>query len=798
MPEMERLSSLPAVAEEAGGGRWERRLTLATFLTVAAVPSILVIRDRWLDHAGVREFLRAAVWCRAPALCQTQWPSYFLLVFVAVAFVLTAFLVQRESVAMSRPDGALYRSLPPPEPRQVRLARLLAFLALLLMAWSALWVWLLRSGVAQVLQGTDEGASEALRGMGEGASTFLPWLGAGPSLLLALGIGLLAASAVCRLVPLALARTTWRRHGRQWLAQGFGLVAVVTALWAICAPAALGPWPALLLAAGAVAAVWPRLRRSGPVYWLLLLTLGLTSLHLGAWWRTIVGDEFSFYYEASDIAFQRPLAASLAALYDGTWVYGTHPFFSTLLQAIPLRLLGDTVFGWRFQDVLLVALALPLFYAFWSAFLDRRLALLATLFLATSHYLMAFAKIGYNNLQAYLAMAVVLVAATAAVRVRRVAAHVLLGLALGGCFYLFPAALYLLPVAGLLLLVYDPPVRRDAWRRWLAVAAGALLVAWPLLLQPDYWQAKAAGTLLSSPELAAGGAPAVRHVALNLGYALFSYLYELDESHFVAVSHVDPVTALFLLLGLGAALTAALKRDRFARFSLGSGLVLLLLAGASHDKIAPPNTRMFLLLPWYAWLAGVGLAWVLDALAAAWPAPRRPNLRRRVLAGLPVAVLTLLVVVNYVQAHPLSRRRLASRHQPVESLIVRLARVAEDVRQPGEPPPTWLLLRPADQLDTYGGQRLLELYQIPYARILAFDPRDPAAEAEVRTLLGDGEVLALVSPVRAEDFERDFGQALLDGNRASCPLKNDAGDALAVLWYNAAKGSWCEEGAGDG
>ncbi len=462
-----------------------------------------------------------------------------------------------------------------------------------------------------------------------------------------------------------------------------------------------------------------------------------------------------------------------------------------MIQAVQLRLLGNTLFGWRFPDALLVALALPLMYAFWSTLVSRRLALLATMFLATSQYLMAFAKIGYNNLQAYFILALALATAARAIRVRRVPASVLLGLVLGGCFYVFPGALYVLPVVALLLVLYDAPIRRDAWGRWLATGAGILVLAWPLALQPDYWQSKVAGTWMVSPELAAGGPTTVHHMGLNLAYALFSYVYEVDESHFVPVSHVDPVTAVFLLLGLGGVLVAALRRDRFALFTLASGLVLLFLAGASHDKAAPPNTRMFLLLPWCALLAGVGLAWALDTLAAAWPAAGHPGRRRQVLAGLPVAVLAVLVVVNYVQAYPLSRHRLAARYQPVESLLVRLTRAAEDARAASDPAPTWLFLRPADKLDTYGGRRLLDLYQLPYARIIALDPRDAAAKPEVGALLADRSVLALVSPELAEQFDLDYGEALRNGNRASCQVTNDADQNLATLWYDAASEPPC-------
>ena len=63
------------------------------------------------------------------------------------------------------------------------------------------------------------------------------------------------------------------------------------------------------------------------------------------------------------------------------------------------------------QQCGLTATAVGLFYVFFRTFVAASTALIAVLLLAMSHYLISFGKIGYNNLQAFFAMALSLWAA---------------------------------------------------------------------------------------------------------------------------------------------------------------------------------------------------------------------------------------------------------------------------------------------------------------------------------------------------------------------------------------------------
>src|SRR5207253_169536 len=120
------------------------------------------------------------------------------------------------------------------------------------------------------------------------------------------------------------------------------------------------------------------------------------------------------------------------------------------------------------------------------------------------HYIMSFGKIGYNNLQALFAMALALWASCWAIRSRRPIALVSAGMATAFCCYVYPAATYVIPLAVLVLLIYDPPVSKASIARLGIVLATMSLFIAPLLLQFQYWATKIAGTYLNPARVEQG------------------------------------------------------------------------------------------------------------------------------------------------------------------------------------------------------------------------------------------------------------------------------------------------------
>jgi len=332
---------------------------------------------------------------------------------------------------------------------------------------------------------------------------------------------------------------------------------------------------------------------------------------IGSWRYAVIGDEYSFYSVARSIVEDQSIFQVGNNLFNGQAVYGAHPYFSSLLQAISMLLLGTANFGWRFSSLYLCALSAGFFYFFFKTFLSQRVAFVAAALLAVSHYLINFSKIGYNNLQALFMMSVALWMAGRALSSQRPVAFNLLGMAMGACLYVYPAALYALPLPVLLMLFYMPPTSRAALRRWSMMIASFSLTMLPLLFQPGYWQAKIAGTIFYNPDIIGSTAESLFHVGSNLLYTLFSFVYIPEESHFVVSSYVDPLTAIFLPIGL-ALILRWLRKERFAAFAAVAFIIEALLIGVSHDRPYPTATRMFMLLPWMALFGALGLCWVVD------------------------------------------------------------------------------------------------------------------------------------------------------------------------------------------
>jgi hypothetical protein len=351
--------------------------------------------------------------------------------------------------------------------------------------------------------------------------------------------------------------------------------------------------------------------RISPMVWVVSLAVVLYTLRINSWLFSTVGDEYIFYTSAKYIVEDQSLLGIGSKLFKGNEVYGAHPYFSSVLQAISMWLLGTENFGWRFSSPYLAALSLPFFYAFFKGFLSKRTALIMTLLMAMSHYLINFGKIGYNNLQALTIMSVVLWAAGEAIRKKRTMVFFGLGMAMAACFYVYPAALYVLPLPVLLLLFYNPPFSRPSFKLWIYMVAGFMLLFLPLLFQLDYWESKVAGTLFFTPDIVSSAKSVLYHFGSNLLYTWSSYVYIVEESHFVVSSYLDPVTAIFLPIGLALTLRSV-RKSRFAIFLLLAFILECFLVGATHDRRFPSTTRMFLLLPWFAIFASMGIGWVVE------------------------------------------------------------------------------------------------------------------------------------------------------------------------------------------
>lgn len=688
--------------------RWLALWLLLT--TLAAAGPLLVVTDRWLDVASVRQLARG-LWCRSTFLCASALPAYFALVGLASATLIAVALALRPSPDAFRADDGPpipTESLGPPKPAR----------------------------------------------------------------------------------PFA---AIWHRYGERFVGLAVLQLALLSALYGLygAREPVLAP---LVVAAGAAWCVRSELRRAGPAFWLTALALILGAHNMNAWWFAVVGDEYGYYDLARDVALHMPLTTALGNLLDSNWSFGSYPFGSTFIQATFMRLFGTGNFGWRIGSIGTAALSLPLLAVFYGGFMRRGVAVAALAFLASSHYLMSFGKIGYDNLQALLAMALVLAAATWSIRSRTRSAAAGLGIAVGLCFYVFPGALFAPLIGALLVLCMDRPYDRGALRRWALAGGVALAAAAPMLAQATFWSEQRVGMLRHNSALTAAAAPGWRDVAHNVLYALATPFYTVDESHFVAVGHLDPLTAGFMALGVACAIGIA-RRDGFARFLLLAYAVSAVLVGALHGKATPPNTRMFLLLPWYAAFAAIGLAWSGALAARAWPAlaGRRPR------SALAAVVLIAALALNLYQADVLSRRRLAGRYQPPPTTFMRLAMAEADRRGPDAVGPTYLIVHHPQTLYVGSLRKLIAVYGLPLGpgQVIGVDvgPEQDEARTPIDALtaarLSDPDTLAIIPTDVGAAQRAPFEAALQASGKHACEWRNEAKQPTFVVWLGGAYDGLC-------
>ena len=561
-------------------GNWNQEIwVFVGVMILAMVPSLLMFLERWVDDQQVRNLFRQW-WCKSSFLCNMAFPSYFILVFICFILILAIFTFRNsdsESVIAPQPmftsdEGEIMK----PGQKQRRLGSVLLFCSILGMIINLIIAL----------------ASAGLPGV-EFVLLFLTYI-----------VGWLLKDVPTRLIFRVLRAKRLRLT--LIIYAHLSMVGVIASfftssnLW-------LFALPILIVSIISLLKQQPRI---SPAFWVMSLALILYVLYLDGWWFAIIGDEYEFYRFARQIVEGQGLSTISSSLFMGNAAYRTHPYFSSLLQAISMRVFGSQNFGWRFSGVYLSALAIGILYPFLKTFLRERLALLTTLFLASSHYIMSFSKIGYNNLQAFFILSLNLWAVTWTIKTRRPLGFALLGTTLGLCFYIYPAALFIPPIPLLLLMFYRPPKSRSAIQHWLITIVTMLLLMLPLFLQPDYWITKISGTLFYSPELIQSASRLGTHLITNFLYALFSFVYIIEESHFVAISYLGPLTAAFVFIGI-ASLFPKMRREKFAGFLVVSFFYLLFFLGATHDRLFPSTTRMFLLLPWFTIFAAVGFRWIM-------------------------------------------------------------------------------------------------------------------------------------------------------------------------------------------
>lgn len=716
-----------------------KRLTLALSLVltcvVGAIPPGVIFVDRWLRNERVHNFLRDW-WCEEKSRCDLLVPYYFVLILILVfAVILLVGLIGSERIDR---DGLV--SVQADEsgvPRRQKLAGLV-LLALSLLGVVVTIVWL---SIAPQVVGW----------------VYLP-------ICLAYVLGwFLITTPLARVIPFLSQRASL---GLVYL---LGVAALTWLLFSYYGRNQLSIF-SLVLAAVAILVLVRQRKKIVWWYWLVLVGLVLYTLQLNAWNFSVVGDANIFQLWARDIAFKRSLIEIGNRFFDGTAVYGTHPYLSSLLQAPTVRLLDDQNFGWRLSSIAASLLSIYFFSFFFCTFLTKWFAGFAAFLLAVSHYLMTFSRIGYNNTQALLAMGMAFAAATWAIRSGKRWAFVVTGLALAFCFYTFPGALYLVPIVLWYLFLYRLSPWRSNWAGWGILLLTLLVFIVPLLFQLDYWTTKLLGTPFWSADVVPSGWLWAQRIGIQILYVAESFLYVAKETHHLRLAYVDSITAVVVLVGLGV-LVERVRSDKFALMVL-SVLGLFALVGATGGADAPPNTRMILLVPWWGLIAAIGLQWFVFRL-------RDLGWQPRMGYAVAAVLLALILGLNLYLAYDYSVRPAAG-YLEFDSLLLRVGQNLE--ASPAAFPKAILLV--------YNGQAhsvpaLQESFRLGYVHTTIKPFRVTGMPRKFPRALLDHNMVVVISPQLPQQVQTAYNDFFTGRGYLACLLVPDSGAKPLQVWRRA-------------
>jgi hypothetical protein len=645
-------------------------LNIGLGILAVVIPPSLVVYHNWLMHPAFHDIYYKA-WKATPFLKELSLPTYFLIIFPLFIISIYIFVLLALMFKSSLPEGAISTAGSEKPSMDIPKWQIITSTCLSLIAGLSLIADLAICIIWQKIAGIE------ILGI---ALLYILSLLLKDTRLVDIKLaaqkhaGWVIAFAAIYTVVLVLLQRLFGEKGHQL---GFGVIPIIL-----------------------IALIMIRSYRKIPVIlWISLAALILYIWGIDSWRLSAIGDEHDFYRFGAYI-LTNPLSEIGRNIFNAMGVFGTHTYLVSLAQAVFMKLFGTSNFGWRISNPVLLSAAVVCFYLFFRKFTKQSTALVICGLLACSGYLMNFGKIGYDNPQAFFMLGLTLWLAAEAVSSRRPVIYAILGLAMGFCLYSYPAALYVLPLPVILMAIFDFPKTRPAKWRWAWWISIFCILTMPLLFQPSYVQGKIEGLYFNNLD-------AMAHLGIGfmfssqLVYSLFSYLYVINGSHFVVSSHVDPVSAVWIPIGLSW-LAVQFKKNKFALFWMISFVIMLFLVGASHGRLFPPNTRMFMLLPWWLSFAAFGIDWLAEWIRRKTNSDLYYKVTLAAMAG-------LILVMNLVQVNWVFPR-LHAGTSSLEVMFMRLAERGDD--DPAKASPVYLFV--TDESWGIDGLRILQdLYHSP-------------------------------------------------------------------------------------
>jgi 4-amino-4-deoxy-L-arabinose transferase-like glycosyltransferase len=328
----------------------------------------------------------------------------------------------------------------------------------------------------------------------------------------------------------------------------------------------------------------------------------------------------------------------------------SHPTLWFFMQALALRVFGDSVFGLRMLSALIGTATVPVLYFFSRPLYGRPIALTAAVLLAVYHMHVHFSRIALNNIVDPLLVVITFAAFLHGYRNAAPFSFALAGVALGLAQHFYMGA-RLAPVILFIVLIHQlllarPRVFAVRWQLALMVL-GFLLGFGPLLryflLHPNDFTARLAvvGIFPSGwvAQRQAEGASLLQILVFQARGAVGGFLYEPDHSAFYdpQMPLLDRTSAILFILGL----TLVIHRWRRIESALLLAWVLGMAIFGGMLLLDPPQSARYVIAaPAMCLLIALALTQIMAALRWALP------LTQRHVALLGAAAVLLLALWN--------------------------------------------------------------------------------------------------------------------------------------------------------
>lgn len=745
--------------EQFTAQKWNGIFFLVIILSLISIPSILVFLDRWLDIPGIKYYPHVLD-CEKSFLCKIGYPGYFFWIIVFLLISALVFFVFGNSFSSSI-SSLIRKTEIVQNDTHYKFNKLLLISIILLVFEVLLNLYIKRIPGAELIP-----------------------------IIMLFYIYFLneeEASIFQKIIH-------FKKEMFLYLKKNFQIVITVVSsplilsLFIMDYNNSFGrpKWIYYILLFTSLIAVIKQSKKLPVIYWLFLFIIVIYSFQINNWMYTAIGDEFSFYEYAKYLSTES-FIWKLTNFFNIKGVYDSHTILSSIITYILMRFLGFDHQGWIFSNYIIILLSLLFFYGFLRKFFNKQISNYSIILLSASSYLISFSRIGYNNLQALLFGMLLFFAAGVCYKKRTLSNAYLFGISTGLLLYTFQASYFYIPVVFLFFIVFIPPKSKENLTLYFVSIFGFLLLFYPFVLQPSFIDFLKQGSFYNQSFLQNSSVTLQSHFQATFFYSIFSYLYLRKESHYVVISMIDLLSAIFFFLGLLISIKKIFT-EKILFFLVFAYFLTITSSGMIHDYFNPPITRLFITLPWICCFAAIGMLTISQYIIS------NKILSSHHLKFINLFLILLIAFLNFFQSTKMVQKTY--NYFYFEPIIFKVLQFnsKHPINNIGKTY-NYLILTPAD--DYHLLYYLQNIYKVPdsISQLNIINVNSEGIPKEWEEVLRTDENLIVFSPNSfSQVIFNQISREMEEKDKIICELKyRKEEDAIAFMWVSPEKQYICSK-----